>query len=126
MANVFTLVCERNAWDCDECQAVVPLADGRRQTVFQDLIDDEDGEQLMRLYSIIGDASIMDEIRLRAALGINNRLRHGAIAIMDDQLVLTDTFMVEHTDQAELEESILYLARKADDFERYIFETDTH
>jgi len=126
MANVFTLVCEQNAWDCEEHQAVIPVADGRTQTVFQDVIDDHDGEQLMRLYTIIGDASIMDEIRLRAALGINNRLRHGALAIMDNQLVLTDTFLLGHTDKTELEESILYIARKADDFERFIFQTDTH
>ena len=57
---------------------------------------------------------------------INSRLRHGAIAILDDRMVLTDTFLRDHADAAEVFASVRYLAETADKYERLIYGGDAH
>ncbi len=127
MTNVFNLVCQQSGWESTDDSAVVPQPDGRKQTVYQEVIeDDEGGAKLLKIYTIIGDTTKLGEVRLRAALGINNALRHGALAIRDHRLILIDTFLLDHADQMELRSSVEYLARRADGFERLIYKTDEH
>ena len=125
MANVFTLVCEQNGWEISGSEATVPIGENRHQTVHHS-VTKEDGQQVLRIHTVIGSAAVLDEVRMRAALGINARMRYGAFAILDDDLVLTDSFLLPHTDPTEVSASIGFLARKADDYERLIYGTDAH
>jgi hypothetical protein len=61
-----------------------------------------------------------------AALRINARLAHGALAVRDDALVMIDTLMLEDADAAEIEASIGYLAETADYYEKVLFGTDEY
>ncbi|MFQ5507055.1 MAG: hypothetical protein ACE5F1_19970 [Planctomycetota bacterium] len=125
MATAFHRVCDQNGWDHKPGSAVVPLPDGRKQKVFVEVVEDG-GEELLRIYTVVGDASILDEIRMQAALKINFRMRHGALAIMDQKLVILDTFPAEGADEEVLQDSAEYMAKRADDYEKYIYRIDVH
>jgi hypothetical protein len=55
---------------------------------------------------------------------MNARLRFGAIAIDGDMLTLVDTLLLREADADELRTSMFYLARKADELERGLFQED--
>ena len=123
MANVFKAICDKNGWELRGEEAVLSLPGGRQQSVFMET-SHEDGEDILRIYSVIGDAGLLDENRMRSALGLNYRLRHGALAIRDQQMVLTDTFLTREADHDEVRLSIEYLAKTADQHEKHIYGTD--
>ena len=119
----FKEVCEAQGWKVIAASAVIPLSDGRTQSVLHEVYE-EDGDKILRAYTVVGDARVLDERRVRAALSLNWRLRFGAIAIWEDKLVLTDTFLVEEMDAHELLGSIKYLAETGDKYEKYLFRVD--
>jgi hypothetical protein len=120
---VFEHVCRRAGWVLDGDAAVVPLPGGRRQRVGAEA-QAEDGEEWLRLSSRIGDAAVLNEPRLLAALRLNARLRLGAIAVVGDALALVDTLRLRDADAGEVQQAVLYLAQKADEFERALFGRD--
>jgi hypothetical protein len=83
-------------------------------------------EELVRLFTTIGDVESMSAVRLTVALRINAELAHGCLAVHEDSLVMTDTLMLRDADSAEIEASIAYLAETADYYEKTIFETDQY
>ena len=123
MASVFKAICDKNGWECRGNEAVLSLDAGRQQSVFMET-SAEGGEDILRIYSVIGDAGVLDESRMRSALNLNYRLRHGALGIRENQLVLTDTFLTREADHDEVRLSVEYLARTADQHEKHIYGTD--
>ncbi len=124
-ARVASLVEEAAAgagWQVDGCHVAVLLRAGRHQRVSVDLAADA-GVEYLRLISRVGDAAVMNEARLRAALGMNARLRAGALAIEQGFVVVVDTVPM-HLASAMLPDAILRLAGKADEFERGLFGVD--
>ena len=119
----FDALCKREGWTRAGPWAIVPVAGGRRQRVGADVID-ADGEQVLRVYTIVGNAAVLNQPRLLAALRMNARFRHGAFAIRDDDLALIDTFPLRGADPSAMAVSIRYLTAKADDLERVLFGTD--
>jgi hypothetical protein len=122
---VFVDVCKREGWERTGSTAVVPLPGERRQVVGVDLLV-VDGDELMRLYTRVGEAAVLNEARLLAALRMNARLRCGAISILDTDLALVDIVPLADARADAVRASILYLARQADDFERALFGRDVH
>ncbi len=120
--NLFEQVCEAEGWECTTGKAVIPLADGRSQTLFAATFEEE-GAHLMRLHTVVGRSDMLTETRLRAALSLNGRLRYGAFAIIDEQLVVTDTVALLAT---AVRSSARYLAETADRYEKAIFGTDSN
>jgi hypothetical protein len=120
---LFETVCSREGWSRDGNSAVLLLPGGRHQRVLADVFE-EDGCEILRLYSHIGPAAVLNEARLQAALRMNARLRFGAIAIDGELLALVDTLLLRDADADELRSCILYLARKADELERGLFGSD--
>ncbi|MFN0060537.1 MAG: hypothetical protein ACKVX7_18935 [Planctomycetota bacterium] len=125
MLSVFKKICDKNGWQLVGDTATIGLGDGRKQSVHAEVVVDNDDE-LLRLYSVIGDAALLDEQRMSAALRLNAGLRHGAIAIRKQALVLTDTFLLREADHDEVKMSVQYLARMADQYEKTIYRTDKH
>ena len=125
MPDVFKTVCDKNSWTLEAARADIPIAGGRRQGVVVELFDHEK-EKMARIYSNVGPAGDLSETRLRAALGINYRLPHGALAIREDHLVMSDTFLIREADADEVEHSMRSLAETADKYERLIYGTDQH
>lgn len=116
-------VCASHDWELLPTGILVRWGDGRRQLVRLEIFDSE-GETLVRLSTTIGDPGRLGRDRLVLALETNARLAHGALAIQSGQLCLTDTLMLDNTDAEELEATIDYLSRRADEYERTLFGTD--
>ena len=125
MPEVFQRICEQNGWAYEEGKATIPLADNRRQIVHCDVFDADD-EAVLRVYTTIGDFDKLSEVRIHAALSINAHLVHGALAVMDDQLVMVDTFRLAAADPEEVGRSVRFLAGKSDQYEQTMFGTDAH
>jgi hypothetical protein len=118
-------VCDQQGWELLPSGVQVKFPDGRHQVVSLEFFESE-REELVRLYTMIGAIDGMDARRLVAALRINARLAHGALAVRDDALVMIDTLMLEDSDAAEIEASIGYLAETADYYEKVLFGTDEY
>ncbi|UCE85102.1 MAG: hypothetical protein JSU66_12195 [Deltaproteobacteria bacterium] len=118
-------VCQQQGWELLPSGVQITFADGRHQLVSLEFFESE-REELVRLYTTIGAVDGMDARRLVAALRINARLAHGALAVRDDALVMIDTLMLEDADAAEIEASIAYLAETADYYEKVLFGTDEY
>ncbi|MGH0037504.1 MAG: hypothetical protein ACQGVK_20950 [Myxococcota bacterium] len=118
-------VCEEQGWGRSENQIEVKFEEGRRQIVFLEFFDFE-GEELVRLYSVIGSVEAMNPLKLTQALRLNFGLPHGALAVHADELVMIDTLMVEDADPGEIEASAAYLAETGDHFEKTMFGSDQH
>ena len=123
MPVVIEKICKKHGWKFTGNAAIVPLPGGRAQAVqIQEF--EADGEEMARFFTIIGSADILNETRLRAALRANANMGHGALAILEGQLAILDTFMLREADQDEVRASIEFMAQTADDYERLIFRTD--
>jgi hypothetical protein len=116
-------VCEQQGWQLLPAGVKVGLAGGRHQVVSLEFFEFEQ-EQLVRLYSVIGEADELPPPRLALALQINARLAHGALAVKDGLLVILETLMLEEADPGEIEASVRYLAETADYYEKTLFGGD--
>lgn len=125
MHPLFDKVCREAGWTPIAAGVDIDLDDGRSQRVVHEVYDDE-GEKLLRVYSVVGPAKRLDERRVRAALGLNWRLKFGAIAIWEDKLVVTRSFLERDLDDDELRLAIEFIARTADDYEKFIFRRDAN
>ncbi|HEX5054182.1 MAG TPA: YbjN domain-containing protein [Planctomycetota bacterium] len=125
MPAIFTTICERMQWDHDGESAVVPLPAGREQRVHCAVAIEGDDE-VMRIHTVLGSVQALNETRMRAALAMNFRLRHGAFAIDGGRLVMVDTFLLRDADEDEVRLSIEYIAAQADSYEKAIYGTDQY
>ncbi len=118
-------VCRDRGWDLLPAGVYVRLPNDRGQLVEIEFFEFKQ-EELVRLFTTIGEVESMNAVRLTIALRINTELAHGCLAVHEDHLVMTDTLMLRDTDSAEIEASIAYLAETADYYEKTIFETDQY
>ena len=123
LPDVFRRVCEKNGWLWEGRNAQILLPGGRNQLIFMDLFKYED-EEMVRFSTNVGCKKALTQPRLEAALSINSWIAHGALAIREDNLVMTDTFLLREADQDEVESSIRYIAKLADHYESKIYGTD--
>ncbi len=124
-AQLLERVCEERGWMLLPSGVQVNFADGRHQLVGLEFFQ-SGPEELVRLYSTIGSAEELGTVRLTVALRINAELAHGCLAVKNDDLIMTDTLMLQDADMAEIEASISFLAENADYYEKSIFETDQY
>ena len=124
-AQILKRVCRDHAWELLPSGIQVSWPNGRRQLIELKFFEFK-REELVRLFTTIGDVESMNAVRLTIALRINAELAHGCLAVHDDHLVMTDTLMLRDADSAEIEASIAYLAEIADYYENSLFETDQY
>lgn len=122
------LLCQRAGWPRTELPdgttaITVVLADGRKQDMFVTRREEE-GLPLARIVTHIGPLSRLSGEKTLQALHMNAELRFGAFAIADDNLVMTDSVLIAAADVEELEQSLRYLARQADQAEKFLFGVD--
>ncbi|MEN8183056.1 MAG: hypothetical protein ABFS46_11035, partial [Myxococcota bacterium] len=83
-------VCRDQGWELLPSGVQVSWGDGRHQLVSLEFFEFEN-EELVRLYTVVGAAQELDTGRLNSALRMNYHLAHGAFALKDGELVMTDT-----------------------------------
>jgi len=116
-------VCNEHGWGVSSGRVEIEFEGERRQTVSLEDFDFE-GSELVRLWSVIGDATRIDAARLTQALRVSFGLAHGALALDDDQLVIVETLVARHADPDEIRAVLRYLAETADHLERTMFGVD--
>lgn len=79
----------------------------------------------VRFTSIIGPSKVLDERRAMSALGLNAHLVVGAVAVLRDELLLTETLPLGMIESAAAMAVISYLAQQADHYESVLFGEDT-
>jgi hypothetical protein len=124
-AQILQRVCRDQGWELLPSGIQVSWPNGRRQLIELKFFEFK-REELVRLYTTIGDVESMNAVRLTVALRINAELAHGCLAVHEDHLVMTDTLMLRDAVPAEIEASIDYLAETADYYEKTIFGTDQY
>jgi hypothetical protein len=124
-AEILRRVCAERGWEFTPHGVRVRVRSGRHQVVELGFFEFEK-EELVRLHTTIGKIEELDPVRLTVALRINAELPHGALAVMDDDLVMTDTLMLDDADFGEIEASINFLAETADEYEQRLFDTDQY
>jgi hypothetical protein len=124
-AQTLTRVCSERGWEFAPHGVRVRFASGRQQVVEIGFFEFQQ-EERVRLHTTIGSVEDLDPLRLTIALRINAELAHGALAVMEDDLVMTDTLSLEDANFAEIEASIKFLAETADDYEQTLFGTDQY
>ncbi len=118
-------VSERQGWELLPSGVRVDLPGGRRQVISLEFFEFE-SQELVRLYTVIGPADQLPSERLAMALQINARLAHGALAVLEGELIMANTLLLQDADAPEIEASIAYLAETADYYEKSLFGTDRH
>jgi hypothetical protein len=118
-------VCRDQGWSLLPTGVQIFGPDGRQQVVSLEFFEFE-GNGLVRLYSIIGSTDDLGAERLALALQVNARLAHGALAVRDAELVMTDTLLLADADPGEISATLRYLAETADYYEKIFFGTDEH
>ncbi len=124
-AQILKRVCRDRGWDLLPTGVQVSWPNDRHQLIELKVFQVQ-REELVRLFTTIGDIDGMSAVRLTVALRINGELAHGCLAVHEDHLVMTDTLMLRDADFGEIEASISYLAENADHYEQTIFETDQY
>jgi hypothetical protein len=118
-------VCQAQGWNLLPSGIEVTWGDGRHQIVSLEFFDYREHE-LVRLFTTIGDSTQLSATRLNIVLRLNAELAHGALAVKDDNLVMTDTLLLKDADPDEIEAAVSYLAETADYYEKQLFGTDVH
>ena len=114
---------DSRGWEVDGRFVTVNVVGGRTQTVRCEEVDEGDG-LMVRVSTEIGDAQQLDADRLRAALGLNWRLRHGSLAIHSQMLKMTHFLTAKRLPDELLVEVVEYLAHTADTYEKHLFGVD--
>ena len=124
-ADILRSVCRDCHWELLPSGVNVKHPDGRHQVIHFELFESGDRE-VVRLTSMIGDASRMSREQMEQALRANMSLAHGALALKDDDLCMTETLSLKESDAGEIEASVTFIAEMADTYEKILFGTDRH
>ena len=123
-------IADGRGWKITKVQAAfdleVPQDGGKRSQVVSVTEFDDSGASMARFTTKVGKADALDGNRQRSALELNFRLPHGCLAIDGTHLVMTDTRPLKTTTPQTSGDSIEFLARQADLYEKQIFGTDEH
>ncbi len=124
-ANILRKVCAERGWELLPSGVNVKHPDGRHQVIYFELFDSGEREGV-RLTSMIGEAKSMSPEQMEQALRANMNLAHGALALMDDELCLTETLSLDEAEAGEIESAVAFMAELADTYEKILFGTDRH
>lgn len=96
----------------------------RSQQVLITLTKDEVGDRIINYYSSIGKLK-GDFLELfKYALQTNATLPLGALALVDDTLVLRNSILLQDCDPRRFLKSLTYIAAKADELEEILLKDD--
>ena len=95
----------------------IEFENDRSQEVLVTLTNDESGDRIINYYSIIGKLK-MDSFELyKYSLQLNSTLDYGALALLDDTLILRNSILLHHCEPQRFIKSLIYIAAKADELE---------
>lgn len=96
----------------------------RAQKVMVTLTHDESGDRLINYYSVIAKVKSDYAELFKYALKMNAAIDYGAIALLEDTLILRNTLLLEDCNPHQFAKSLTYIAAKADEMEELLTSRD--
>ncbi len=118
-------LCRERGWELLPGGIRLSVEEGRHQLIELELFESE-GREGVRLTTTIGSVRAVGDERLLRTLRWNAELAHGAFAVREEELVMTETLLLRDADEGELESALAYLAGAADRYERILSESDIY
>jgi hypothetical protein len=98
----------------------------RSQEVLITLSRDESGDRIINYYSVIGRMK-KDLCELfKYCLQLNSTLDYGALALLDDTLILRNSILLKDCDPVRFMKSLSFIAAKADELEEILINEKTY
>ena len=99
---------------------------GRTQEVLITLAKDESGDKVINYYSVFGKVK-KDLIDLyKYCLKLNSTLAYGAVALINDTLVLRNSLLLQDCDPRRFMKTLTYIAAKADELEELLIKDNIY
>jgi len=107
--------------DSDGCYTTnIEFENNRSQDVLITLTKDESGDRIINYYSVIGKLK-KDLCELyKYSLQLNSTFNYGAIALLNDTIILRNSLLLEDCDPQRFMKSLTYIAAKADELEELL------
>jgi hypothetical protein len=98
----------------------IEFENGRNQEVLVTLSKDESGDRIINYNSIVGRLK-MDLCELyKYCLQLNATFDYGAIALVNDTLIIKNSLLLEDCDPVRFMKSLTYIAAKGDELEEML------
>lgn len=112
--------------DNNNYTATLEFDNDRKQKVFITFDKDEAGDGIIRYYSVICHLNEQQHSLelFRDALRYSSSLDYGAVALMENVLVLVQTAMFVNLEVRSFMKSLIYVAAKADELEEALVKVD--
>ncbi len=99
---------------------LISFDNNRSQQVLITLSKDEVGDRIVNYYSIVGKLKGDFGELYKFALQTNSSLLFGAMALVEDTLILRDSMLLQECDPRRFMKSLTYIAAKADEIEEVL------
>ncbi len=99
---------------------LISFDNNRSQQVLITLSKDEVGDRIVNYYSIVGKLKGDFCELYKFALQTNSSLLFGAMALVEDTLILRDSMLLQECDPRRFMKSLTYIAAKADEIEEVL------
>ncbi len=104
----------------------IEFDNNRSQEVLITLSYDESGDRIINYYSIIGKMK-RDYCELyKYALQLNSTMSYGAVALLNERLVLRNAILLEDCDPVRFMKSLTFIAAKADEMEELLIKENIY
>ncbi|MDW3194016.1 MAG: hypothetical protein R8G66_16705 [Cytophagales bacterium] len=103
---------------------IIPLANGRNQTVIAEIKEHTDGRQMIRVDSRI--CKLFSPIKYSEILAASANFIHTRFIAEDDYLKAEASFYLDNLNEGIIKEMIMEVAQVADDWELEITGEDIH
>ncbi len=108
-----------------EYTATIEFDNGRSQDINVSLRKDESGDRIINYSSTIGHVTEKTEADIfKTCLRLNKKFDYGALALVDETLIMYNSIMLEDIAPKRFIKSLFYIAAKADEIEEIIIKRD--
>lgn len=95
----------------------IEFQNNRSQEVLITLSKDESGDRIINYYSIVGKIKQNICELFKYALQLNTTFHYGALALLNNTLILRNSILLRDCDPERFMKSLTYIAAKADELE---------
>lgn len=104
----------------------VEFENDRTQDILITLTKDESGDRIINYYSIIGKLKNDSFELYKYALRVNSTLHYGALALLNETLILRNSILLKDCDPQRFMKSLFYIAAKADELEEMLLKKNVY
>ena len=105
---------------------VIEFEGNRSQEVVLTLTHDESGDRLINYYAVIAKVKADYCELFKYVLQLNSTIDYGAVALMDDMLIMRNTLLLDDCEPHQFVKSLTYIAAKADELEEMLTKKDNN